>query len=244
MFNKVLYGIITLILVVVIYITSLLGIIYERQAVVLEQIIDESIESRDFTNYIKYSSLYYTPLSPTVIDTSTDYDISYFRTVEVNRDGDTISQLIVFVMANAEVTMSEIEKNDLDQTRLELYVNDVKLYSTKDDDVYKNFSISYGLKEQSFYYYTYELDSADYEVRMYDFEGNIIENSTVNVPVIDLEDEDVITSSGFLTSYTVDEIEDLLEIQDQFWKIYMYIGIFMVIDIAFAFFIFRKKSQI
>lgn len=79
---------------------------------------------------------------------------------------------------------------------------------------------------------------------MYDFEGNVIENSTVNVPVIDLENEDVITSSGFLTSYTVDEIEDLLEIQDQFWKIYMYIGIFMVIDIAFAFFIFRKKSQI
>lgn len=243
MFNKILYGIITFILIVVIYITSLLGIIYERQAVVLEQLIDESVETKDFTNYIKYSSLYYDPITPVISQHNSDYNTSYFRTVEVNREGDTISQLIVFVMAE-DVTMSDSEKNEADMTRMEIWIDGVKTYDTKNDDAYQNFSISFGLKEQSFYYYNVLIEEDQFEVRLFDYEGFIIETSDVTTPLIDLSDEEEIVAAGFETSYTVDEIEDLLEISDHHWKIYMYIGIFMVIDIAFAFFIFRKKSQI
>ncbi len=243
MFNKILYGIITFILIVVIYITSLLGIIYERQAVVLEQLIDDSVETKDFTNYIKYSSLYYDKLTPTITQDNADYLITYFRTVEVNREGDTISQLIVFVMAD-DVTMSDTEQNDLDLTRMEIWIDGIKAYDTKNDEVYQNFSISYGLKEQSFYYYNYLIEDDAFEVRLFDYEGFIVQTSQISTPLVDLNDEAAIVSAGFETSYTVDDIEALLEISDHYWKIYMYIGIFMVIDIAFAFFIFRKKSQI
>jgi hypothetical protein len=242
MFNKVLFGIVTIILVVVIYITSLLGIIYERQAILLEQLIDESIEERDFTKYIKYSSLYYNELNPTTISDTDDYLVTYFRTVETNRSGETISQLIVFVMANEPVQTSETEKNETDQTRMEIWSNGTKVYSTKDDDIYKNFAISWGLREQDFYYYNYLIEGTDFDVKLFDYQGFLIEIATINTPAVDLSDEDAIRDAGFLTSYTVDEIEVMLEIKDHVWKIYMYIGIFMVIDIAFAFFIFRKKS--
>ncbi len=241
MFNKVLYGIITIILLVVIYITSLLGIIYERQAVVLERIIDESVETKDFTGFIKYSSLYYMEFNPTPTQTNDDYLISYFRTVEINRSGDTISQLIIFVMAE-DVTMSETAKNPLDQTRLEVWQNGVKTYASNTDDAYKDFSISYGLRDQSFYYYNYLIESDTFEVKLFDYDGFVIEINTLSTDIIDLENETEIIDAGFQMSYTVDEIEDLLEIQKHYWKIYMYIGIFMVIDIAFAFFIFRNKS--
>lgn len=242
MFNKILYGVITVILVVVIYITSLLGIIYERQAILLEQLIDTSIEQRDFTNYIKYSSLYYKELNPTTVSDHNDYQVTYFKTIERNRNGEVISQLIVFVMANDEVTMSDSEKDTNDQTRMEVWMNGIKTYSTKDDDVYKDFSISWGLKEQDFYYYNFLIEDATFEVKLFDYTGFPIEIATLDLPVVDLNNESSYAQAGFEMSYTVDEVEDMLEIQDHIWKIYMYIGIFMVIDIAFAFFIFRKKS--
>lgn len=242
MFNKILYGVVTLILVVVIYISSLLGIIYERQAILLEQLIDESIEERDFTKYIKYSSLYYNELTPTTINDHNDYLVTYFQTVETDREGKTISQLIVFVMANNEVTMSDTEKNEADQTRMEVWSGTNKLYSTKDDDIYKDFAISWGLQEQSFYYYNFLIEDNQFDVKLFDYTGFVIEIASIDTPVVDLSDEDAIRDAGFLTSYTVDEIEVMLKIEDHVWKIYLYIGIFMVIDIAFAFFIFRKKS--
>jgi hypothetical protein len=242
MFNKVLYGVITVILVVVIYITSLLGIIYERQAILLEQLIDTSIEQRDFTNYIKYSSLYYTELSPTTVSDHDDYQITYFRTIERNRSGEVISQLIVFVMANEEVTMSDSEKDTNDQTRMEVWINGVKSYSTKDDDIYKNFAISWGLKEQDFYYYNFTIETNEFDVKLFDYQGFPIEIATLDLSEVDLNNESSYEAAGFEMSYTVDEVEAMLEIQDHIWKIYLYIGIFMVIDIAFAFFIFRRKS--
>jgi hypothetical protein len=242
MFNKILYGVITVILVVVIYITSLLGIIYERQAVLLDQLIDTSIEQRDFTNYIKYSSLYYAKLYPTAVSDHNDYQVTYFKTIERNRNGEVISQLIVFVMANYEVMMSDTETDATDQTRMEVWINGVKSYSTKEDDVYKNFAISWGLKEQDFYYYNFLIESESFEVKLFDYAGFIVEIATVDLPEVDLEDESSFLDAGFERSYSVDEVEDMLEIRDHIWKIYMYIGIFMVIDIAFAFFIFHKKS--
>lgn len=242
MFNKILYAVITVILVVVIYITSLLGIIYERQAILLEQLIDTSIEQQDFTNYIKYSSLYYAELNPVTVNDHEDYQVTYFKTIERNRSGEVISQLIVFVMANEPVTMSDSEKDTNDQTRMEVWFNGVKTYSTKDDDIYKDFAISWGLKEQDFYYYNFLIENEDFDVKLFDYTGFQIEIATIDLPVVDLNNESSYAAAGFEISYTVDEVEDMLDIQNHIWKIYMYIGIFMVIDIAFAFFIFRRKS--
>ena len=62
MARRVLFIVISLVLLAVVYITSLTGIIVERQSVTLERILSEATESGDYTNYVKYSSEMYKPL--------------------------------------------------------------------------------------------------------------------------------------------------------------------------------------
>lgn len=253
MTKKVFFVVISLVILIVVYVTSLTGIIVERQAVTLNHILDEARDTGDFTTYTKYSSEMYKPLYLNVLSKDEDYQFTVYQTIESSKDG-LLSGFILFVLPVNEVLFSDVRYTEDDLSNI-IVTNGTKSYDATEDAAYEKFSISYGLKDRGFYYYAFKPDFyGNFDITVSDFSGQTIlaAKTTYTELTLDVDVKDkaakeaffqTLSQEGFLKSFTIEEINDLYEFDAHVWKAYLYAGIFIVIDILFGyFFIFKKKN--
>ncbi|PKK86089.1 MAG: hypothetical protein CVV63_04640, partial [Tenericutes bacterium HGW-Tenericutes-8] len=246
--------VISLVLLAVVYVTSLTGIIVERQSVTLERILSESTESGDYTNYVKYSSEMYKPLFLNVITSDDRYQFQAFHTIESSKT-EMYAGFIIFIKPLVDVPFSETTYTEYDLSDIVIQISDTLVYDSKADSIYDEFSISFGIKERQFYYYNFVPETfGPYEIRIKNYDGDIIltANTSYVDETIDVNPNDAqakadlfvtLSQKGFLRSYTIDEINDLYEFDQHVWKAYMYTAIFLVIDLAVGYFFVFKKKQ-
>lgn len=252
MTKKVFFIVISLVILIVVYVTSLTGIIVERQSVTLNRILDEARDSGDFTTYTKYSSEMYKPLYLNVISDDSDYQFTVYQTIESSKNG-LLSGFILFVLPVNDVLHSDVRYTESDLSNI-IVTNGTKTYDATNDPAYEKFSISYGLKDRGFYYYAFKPDFyGNFDITVTDYSGHSILSAktaytelTLDVDVKDKVAKEAffqtLSQEGFLRSFTIDEINDLYEFDAHIWKAYVYAGIFVVIDISFGyFFIFKRK---
>ncbi|MDY0346602.1 MAG: hypothetical protein RBQ70_02925 [Acholeplasma sp.] len=254
MARRVLFIVISLVLLAVVYITSLTGIIVERQSVTLERILSEATESGDYTNYVKYSSEMYKPLFLNVTTEDNRYEFQAFQTIESSKT-EMYAGFIIFVKPVLDVPHSMEQLDDLDLSDIVINKDTTIVYDSKDDSIYDEFSISYGIEERAFYYYNFVPDTfGNFEVTIKNYEGDVIlsANTLFVETTLDINPNDaqakedlfiVLSQNGFLRSYTIDEINALYEFDQHVWKAYMYSAIFLVIDLSVGYFFVFKKKQ-
>lgn len=254
MTRRILFIVISLVILAVVYVTSLTGIIVERQSVTLERILQNSTESGDYTNYVKYSSEMYKPLYINVESSDNRYQFQAFHTIESSKTA-MYAGFIIFIQPVETVPYSETTDNPDDLSDITVTIGETLVYDSKADPIYDEFAISFGIKERRFYYYNFVPEVYGvYEIAIKNYDGNVILDATLNYveTTLNINPNDTqaketlfieLAQNGFLNSYSIDEINELYEFDQHVWKAYLYSAIFLVIDLTIGyFFVFKKKT--
>lgn len=253
MTKKILFVVVSMMLLIIVYVSSLTGIIVERQAITRENLLKEAETSGDFGPYLKYATELYKPLSIDNEVKDSDYDIKVYQVIESDNNG-LYTSLIVFIRPIETVNFSDETFDELDQTAILVTNNSNTVYDSKLDPIFDDFSISYGLKTRGFYYYNFKTTAHGvFEVQLKDYDGATSFTGSVTFESLDFNFDfkdqalkeayfDTLLLNGFEPNFTVDEVADMYEFNQHVWKAYLYSAIFLMLDVLFGyFFIFKKK---
>lgn len=206
--------------------------INSRRLAVYQTFIDKA-DQGEFDSFVGYQTFYYKHIKKV---SGATYTIDYYYTVDNLKDIEV--KLVIFVTPNVGVKKAENSKDKNDQTRAYIH-NGSFVYDSKNIAVYGDFPISFGLNKNNFYYYNLKVKSLNnYEVVLYDYDGNIIHEETIDLT---FEESDIYFKENFKRGLTSDELTALMmEDKNYLTPVYIVSGITIAISIALGVILFRK----
>ena len=248
MAKKIIFLVVSLLILAIVYMITLSSIILERKNELLLDAITEGVTKEDYTEYVKFSTELYEEIDLSSATIDTNYHYQMFHTVESNSKG-LFQGFILFIGSKNDVSMADKKTDSNDKTRLLIESTEV-VYDSNLDSVYEDYAISYGLKERQVYYYYVKIESfGSRSITAYDYHGNEILNIEVSFSDLPIDPEtdkkeslDMIKLLGYSQSFTLDEINRKVNINSRLWQVYLITGAFLIMDIMIGkFLIFRKK---
>lgn len=203
-----------------------------RRLAVYQTFIDKA-DKGDFDSFVGYQTFYYKHIK-TVDNPS--YKIDYYYTVDNLKNIEV--NMVLFVTPKIDVKKAEDRKDRSDQTRA-LIRNESFLYDSKDIAVYGDFPISFGLNKNNFYYYNLKVKPLEnYEVILYDYDGIIIHEETLDLI---FEENETFIKENFQPGLTSDELTSLMmEDKNYLTPVYIVSGTTIAISLVLGVILFRK----
>lgn len=167
------------------------------------EIADEVSESFDVTDFVKFSSQGFETLE--TYDTNT-YKIEVLH-VQAFRLEEEVHQLGIFVIPKVDITHATVIDDPNDLTQALITSGDEVIYDSSLEDTLGNYAVSVGVEQIGFYFYAFEFEQPmNIDVLLKDFDGNIILNTSVDVPITYQED-------AFIEGFSEDELNEIINSQ-------------------------------
>lgn len=199
----------------------------KRSMEFFNELVSETVETKDATEFIKYQAVAYLELP---IEDALSYDLSLFHVVVENQTGYE-QHLVVFVIPLSEgISYATSIDDDEDQTRITLKEGDFSRFDSKTSEMYQDSALSYGIHVIGMYYYDILLESSFVgTMTLTDYQGATITTEEIFVPVVTYTPESI----SFTPGYTQEEKDELLKINEYVrQELLTNITWFIVIDIV------------
>ena len=180
----------------------------KRSMEFFNELVSETVESRDATEFIKYQAVAFRLLSH---EDQSGYNISLFQVVVENETGYEQHLVVMLIPLSESFPYAESIDDEDDLTRLTLVQDEVTIFDSKTDEMYMDSALSYGIHVIGMYYYdVYLEESFDGTITLLDYEGETILTDDVLIPVVPYSPE----MSSFTPGYTQEEKDELLKINE------------------------------
>ncbi|MDY0276944.1 MAG: hypothetical protein RBQ97_02550 [Acholeplasma sp.] len=224
--NKIIYGSIAVLFLIVIFFISLFEITIREQNNLTNEIFSNAKNTKDFDDFVAYQAAYYDYLEK---HDANGYSVTVYNAVEDNQSNHFLVIIIPDNYENIEFADNNSDVND--NTQVTFIINQEIVFDTKKN--YPNVAISYGYSNENFGYifFDYEiLNTTKVNVEYRDYHGSEINNFEIDF---------VVTKDDFSTfskGYTREEIQDRLDLTNKLKKeISVRIMIYLIIVIALPF---------
>ena len=167
------YLIISILIAVVIYFTTLTLAYNQRTYDVFNELAAEAVIERDFDQFISIQSLAYNRLSRQEND---DYIVDVYLTIA---QADTIykNQFSIFVLPKTNVKYATTVDDENDQTGIRVINNETSdtVFETYREELYQGKAVSYGFERIGFYFSTFEIsENMDLNIELFDYDGDLM----------------------------------------------------------------------
>ncbi|MDY0209900.1 MAG: hypothetical protein RBQ91_00645 [Acholeplasma sp.] len=249
MIKKVSFLVVSLLLMALVYMLTLASVISDRKNELLLDTIEKGNLTQDYTEYVKYATELYKIVDTSSAEADQAYFFQVFHTIESDKNG-LFDGLIVFVSTYAEVEKASSSSDKDDQSKMIVTKSADLVYDSSLDDAYKGYPLSYGLSERGVYYYYLKIEvHGDQNLVLEDYSGNQIfkidlrlQENLIDGELTKEENLTQLMGAGYQESFSFEEINSQINISKHLWKVYLFTGVFLLMDIMIGkFLIFRKK---
>ena len=235
----IIYITMTIILALVLYFVTLVTVRTSRYEEVKHELSEQAGETNDFEAFVKFFSLAYREIDIIELDF---YTIHVFHLLS-REQGVTFNQLAIIVRANQEVDYASSLDDTNDQTSIVInnLDNTSVYYESKEDPNYP-MGISYGIELYDFYFFAPRIShSIHLEYELFDYDGDLIYSSTIDFM---LETYDLDNLGDFQSSYTEQELEELIKMSSHFPQaLVQNYTVFTLSALIFGFLIIQVKKK-
>lgn len=221
------YGVFSVILLFALYTFTLYQGANKRSIEFFNELVADTVESKDATEFIKYQSVAYHELSNSSIGS---YHVSLFQVVVESASGYEEHLIVIVIPLSDSAHYATSIDDESDLTRMTLTEDDIVLFDSKIDERYKDHALSYGIDVIGMYYYDIVLvKSSESVLKLEDYDGNEIITQSLSLEVSGYSLDTTFYENG----YTQEEKDQLLMInvyvRDELIK---NITWFLVVDIV------------
>lgn len=202
------YVVFSILMFVALYTFTLYQGANKRSIEFFNELISETVETKDATEFIKYQAVAYRDV-PNV--EALEYAISLFQVVVENQSGYEQHLVVVVIPLSEGVSYATSIDDDEDKTRITLNEGEFSRFDSKTSEMYQDSALSYGIHVIGMYYYDILLESSFVgTLTLTDYQGVTILTEEIFVPVVTYTPE----MSSFTPGYTQEEKDELLGIND------------------------------
>jgi hypothetical protein len=246
----IIYTFISLALLGIVYLLTLFIETQNRLLAVFNEKAEAVLAEGNVTDFLKFQSLAFKELHVE----QTDHYTFYVYQILARFEEEYINQFSVIVVPKTALNYARTSDDPSDLTSIYLYDldSDTVIFDSLEEQETFDYAVSYGIVRMGFYYYAVPLDQ-DYEmsVTLFDYDKQNIYHGTVTFTYTEYQGVETLPE-GFISGYSVSEIEDILNMQEALRKpLRNNLIIFFVLDLALGTSIYymlkmkqRKKTEL
>lgn len=234
MLKKVIYIIISILLIAVITFFTMFMQISKRTNQVYYELLTEA-NNHEFDNFIKYQTLYYRQEDDVTIG---KYQIKLFLTID--KLDPLISKYLIIVIPKEPIIHASKSDDNQDMTKA-IVVSDKNTYDSTDLKYYGNYPISFGLTKNTFYYYSVPVYNGVLTINLYDYDGQLIFEKSQQLTI---KHDNISLENDYIKSFTSKETTNLLMKNPSYLTlVYVVFGLSVATAILIGIFYYRKLDK-